>query len=312
MTSLADLLPGPDDVVRCADHGRRIGLDPSGTAIRADRFVVVSVPLPWPKPVFAHDVLLGVKEAFASSKVPTRVLAAVPTPADEAVEVVIYDRAGPGQVFEHRYRVADRPGLEGLATALAVRPPGEVADGATDAGALDGPVALVCTQGSHDVCCGADGARFAAEADTIVGLTVRRVSHTGGHRFAPTLVTLPDGRMWADADLDLLRTVLWRTGHPSEIAERCRGWWGADPGPAQVAESAVLADVGWGFETIDRTVELESADGDRIRVTIRAGDMAWTVDVGPAREVPTIACRESGGLPAKTHREYEVIAIRSS
>ena len=39
---------------------------------------------------------------------------------------------------------------------------------------------------------------------------VWRCSHTGGHRYAPTAITLPDGRAWAYADVGLLDGVLAR------------------------------------------------------------------------------------------------------
>ena len=156
---------------------------------------------------------------------------------------------------------------------------------------------LICTQGSHDVCCGSEGARFAAEAETIPDLTVYRVSHTGGHRFAPTAMTLPDGRMWAHLDLDLLGSILSRSAAPAEIADRCRGWWGAAPGPDQIAERAVFAQLGWSFNDRDRTVATESVDGVSVcRVT--AGNESWVVTVAIDRYLPTIACRQPGGLPA--------------
>lgn len=331
MTSLEHLLPAPDEIVRCADHGRRIALDPGGTAIRADRFVVVDTPLPWPKPVFAHTQLDGVRDALVASPVTTRVLAAVPvdtsngsgggsgdgsSSAGERVGVAVYDRAS-GDGATEWHAVSHAAGLADLAAAVAATPvggcpstgPGVFADDRPVA--MERPVVLVCTQGSHDVCCGSDGARFAAEVEAMgADIVVRRVSHTGGHRFAPTLVTLPDGRMWADADLDLLRQVLWRTGHPSEVTDRCRGWWGAETGPAQVAERAVLAAAGWAVEPTDRSVAVQvDPDDDRIRCVVTADDRRWEVIVSPGREVPTIGCRVPGGLPAKTRSEHAVDSV---
>ena len=51
---------------------------------------------------------------------------------------------------------------------------------------------LVCTHGTRDTCCGSLGTRLWRDLDA-GGATVRRTSHTGGHRFAPTAVTF---RWW--------------------------------------------------------------------------------------------------------------------
>ena len=290
--------------------------------------VVIDTPLPWPKPVFAHPLLDGVRQRFDASPSPTRVLAATPqqdvdAPASGEVRISVFDRGEGDGATEWVGRI-DRDHLPELAAAVATtglgRAPTGVVDGrgggdvASGVGPrpMDRPTVLICTQGSHDVCCGSDGAPFAAEVEQQLGpaVTVRRVSHTGGHRFAPTLVTLPDGRMWADADLDLVRRVLWRTGEPVDVIDRCRGWWGAATGPAQIAEQAVLAEVGWEFDSYDRSVEVGSADGDgRVRCRVEATGRVWEVVVRAGREVPTIGCRVPGGLPAKSHREYAVEEI---
>ena len=60
---------------------------------------------------------------------------------------------------------------------------------------------LVCTHGSRDACCARFGyqvyRRLRDEYASPDSLRVWRTSHTGGHRFAPTLIDLPEGRYWA-------------------------------------------------------------------------------------------------------------------
>ena len=53
------LLPDDDASVRCAAYAESINVDPGGTAICADAVIIVETPLPWPKPVFAHELLLS-------------------------------------------------------------------------------------------------------------------------------------------------------------------------------------------------------------------------------------------------------------
>ncbi len=302
------VLPAADEAVRCADFTRRLRVDPGGTAIRADVLVAAETPLPWPKPAFDHPLLAPVPAAVAAAPVPVRVLAAVPSSAD-ALKVVSYRRCPTG-VERAEWRT-DQEGL--TATVTAIVGGEEPAYAEPVAGGMSAEV-WICTQGSHDMCCGADGTRLAQEVtDRWVDVTVRRVSHTGGHRFAPTGVTLPDGRMWGYLDLAALEAILTRTGDPAALADRCRGWWGAAVGPAQVAERALLTVDGWAWESAPRTVEvLGEADGvTTVRISAGEGPArSWLAEVRARREVPTISCRAPGGLPAKPGIEYELVRLR--
>jgi hypothetical protein len=320
MTSINHLLPEPDQAVRCTEHRRTLSIDPGGTAIRADRVVLVKAPLPWPKPAADHPRLQVIAPILKGSVLPTRTLAYVPGGGSGGMvpdglgpldaPIITFDRvqgaAGAETVIERRYLTETDAQLEQLAVALAANDQDTINATAGHVETLVTPVALVCTQGSHDVCCGSEGARFAAEAEAVGDLVVYRVSHTGGHRFAPTAMTLPDGRMWADLDLPLLQQILSRTGEVSDVVDYCRGWWGAPTGPAQLAERAVFASVGWDLEDRSRTVEVgEELDGTASCV-VQDGERSWTVSVTAGRTVPTIACRQPGGLPAKSATEYRV------
>jgi hypothetical protein len=328
MTSLDQLLPRPDERVRCADHNRRLAVDPGGTAIRADRVVLIETPLPWPKPVFAHRLLAEVDPILKAAVVPTRTLATVPaasagSEASDVVSVTTFDRGPDGGVVERWFEPATAAEMMTLAQALAADDQAVLDERAVRSGPLEAPVVLICTQGTHDVCCGSDGTRFATEVEQEVArhhgstggalghLRVHRVSHTGGHRFAPTAMTLPDGRMWADLDLDLLTRIVTRSGPvDDDLLGRCRGWWGAETGPGQMAERAVFGQLGWMAENLNRFIEEGDSCDEAVRMTVTVGDqnseVVYGIDVGVAREIPSIACREPGGLPAKPSVEYEI------
>jgi hypothetical protein len=60
---------------------------------------------------------------------------------------------------------------------------------------------MVCTHGSRDACCGKFGYPLYRRLSELAaregnGLRVWRCSHLGGHRFAPTLLDLPSGRVF--------------------------------------------------------------------------------------------------------------------
>ncbi len=112
------------------------------------------------------------------------------------------------------------------------------------AGAHDGqPALLVCTNGRRDVCCAVRGRPLATAAAAVAPERVWEVSHTGGHRFAPTAVLLPWGQTYARLDPGSVEWVLEAslTGHtPSELLgpvhDRGRS---ALNSPVQAAESFV-------------------------------------------------------------------------
>ncbi|MGI9611956.1 MAG: sucrase ferredoxin [Acidimicrobiales bacterium] len=318
-TTLDHLLPGATDEVRCADHARSLAVDPGGTAIRADRVVAIATPGTWPKPALAHPLLIDPVAAFGGSGVATRVLAAHPE-VDGEGSVIVFDRLGPTAV-ERVFAVApDRPAeLARLAQLLAAET--ETGDGQVSSEFLVArheparPTLLLCAQGTHDVCCGAEGTRLAlamaADPSRFGGVRVLRVSHTGGHRFAPTGMTLPDGRMWSGLSLDDVERLFTPGGELGSLVDRCRGWWGADKGHAQVAERAVLGVVGRELGSVDRSVTVDDAAADSTvrRCVVTAGERSWVVEVAVAREIPTIACRKPGGQPVKPGREYETVSI---
>lgn len=113
-------------------------------------------------------------------------------------------------------------------------------------GAEDAPPhLLICTNGRRDVCCAVRGRPLAAAAARIASGRVWEVSHTGGHRFAPTAVLLPWGQGFARLDETTAGWVLDAsdTGHvPRELlgATHDRGR-SPLPAPAQCAESHVRA-----------------------------------------------------------------------
>lgn len=305
------LLPDEDEKVRCADFAESIALDPAGTAISAGLIVLVETPLPWPKPVFEHPALVGVPGTFESAFGPARTLACVPAVEGGATAVEGDADAGPpderGRVFTYwrdgattHGRVHNPEDLAGFFATLETTSPADLSDEPAPESAI-----LICTQGSHDICCGSEGTKLARQADLLLpDITTFRVSHTGGHRFSPTAMTLPDGRMWASLDIKALDGIVRQTYDPKMIAVLCRGWWGADRGPAQVAERAAFAIEGWSIGDHPHSVDIVDSGDDWWTVEVTTARAVYRADVQVGRVVPTIACRAAGGLPAKPGTEY--------
>jgi hypothetical protein len=296
---VAVLLPRHDEAPRCAEFTKDIGSAPRGTALDVSMVVLVETPLPWPKPVFEHELFGGMSNTFDSPVGRARILATSPLVVhDDRIAVTCFwrtDHGTSGVVLI----VRDTAQLHECLADLQHSSPSE-SPFASDGAAPDRAV-IVCTQGSHDICCGSEGTRLAAVLElTRPDLAVYRVSHLGGHRFAPTVLTLPDGRMWAHPTADDIVAIVDRSVAPSEVVEQCRGWWGAAGGAAQAAEVEVFGTQPWIWDDRIRAVSVI----DDLAIVESEGE-AWTVAVSVERMVPTIACRADGGLPAKVAPEYD-------
>lgn len=298
-------LPLEAESVLCRDFARQNDVDPGGTALAPDVVVLVEVPEPWPKPVGKHDALQTLVGVAQAQPEQIRLLAAVPH--DAAAPRVIALRPAPGGMLRAERPLGHSP-TSSLLAVLAESDPLEVSVSGASARTM-----LVCTQGSHDVCCGTHGSLFADSLEVArPDVEVFRVSHTGGHKFAPTAMSLPDGRMWAYLTNELAAEIANRNGDPAALAAICRGWWGAPTGPAQVAERAVFALVGFPLDELDRSVSVEESGGGqstRVSVQVATGDNGvdtYDVEVSMGREVPTIACDMPGGQPVKPGREWVV------
>lgn len=289
-------LPLETESLRCVDFALTNNIDPCGTALHPDVLLLIEVPEPWPKPVGRHELLVDlVTEVFDRTE-NIRLLAAVPV-ADEP-RAIAFRPSATGMTRNEQPLGSDP--LAALRSVLDS--PGTYVDPATGPRSI-----LVCTQGSHDMCCGTDGARLADDLEAAnPELELFRVSHTGGHRFAPTAMTLPDGRMWAYLTSDITNGILDRSA--TDVGKHCRGWWGAPTGRAQVAERVVFERLGFDADGFERSVQV-GVDDDPDLVQVTAGDQTWLVRVELGREVPTISCEMPGGQPVKPGREWSVISV---
>ena len=307
----ASLLPAAGDAPRCAAHGWSIAVDPGGSALYVDEVVMIDVPLPWPKPVWAVDGFTHIPEAvMAAGEAGRRVRALAAVPLDDGVRrIVAYERVdGFGPMVRHEWHAPDVD-IAVLADRLLRNGLGSADSHRIDTAAGHREVAI-CAQGSHDVCCGADGVRLIDELHAVrPDLSVRKVSHTGGHRYAPTGLTFPDGRMWGFVSVEEMGRIIDRDGSPADVAERCRGWMGAEP-VGQVAERAVFAVMeDWSVDDVARRVEVRETD-EGWHCTVSIAEQVWIVEVDHGRAVPAIACRADGGLPAKPGKEFRVTSVR--
>lgn len=292
---------GPHEL-RCAPWTLDQGIDPVGSAVELDRLVTVEVPLPWPA-----DVADLPWVADLDLEPGTRVQAIVPEVARPDGSVLVTRWSADGARFrgtDWLVPAVDVPDV--LALVAAGGTPGVPGEDAPDE-------VLVCGHGSRDRCCGGSGTRLAIEARAALpDIRIRRTSHLGGHRFAPTALSMPDGRVWAFLDAEALAGILHRGLHPIEARDHYRGHVGLDPW-SQVVEAVGLSEHGWAAFDVDRLdadVEV-AADGESATVTLRWDGIAGTGErsarVGIRRRYPVLQCGLPPEAAKKTSPEYQLL-----
>jgi hypothetical protein len=175
---------------------------------------------------------------------------------------------------------------------------------------------LVCTHGSRDGCCGSRGTDLAlrlAAVPTLRGIRHWRTSHTGGHRFAPTFLLLPQGTSWGFADVHMAKRVVERSVPFAEVAGHYRGCPGLAGPQVQVLEREVLSMVGWELLDECRSGDLTgemTRDGGQV-ARLRTGSHTWEGVVRPSRTIPIPDCGKSSAEAKKTTTEWTVSDVRA-
>jgi hypothetical protein len=146
------------------------------------------------------------------------------------------------------------------------------------------------------------------------GVRLWRTSHTGGHRFAPTALTFPDGRAWATVDAEMLAGIVTRSVDPAVAAAHDRGGAAFDDPFVQAADGAVLGIEGWTWLDRSRRAEVMPLADDR-RLVVLTGERkggerrAYRAEVVVRRVVPVPDCGKPLDQARKTSLELEVVAL---
>ena len=179
---------------------------------------------------------------------------------------------------------------------------------------------LVCTHGSRDACCGKFGypvyetLRYGYAAASEGRLRVWRTSHVGGHRFAPTLIDLPEGRYWGHLEPEVLENLVLRNGPVSELRRFYRGWAGLSGKFEQIVEREIFVRQGWQWTRYLKSGKTLEADENEDRAEVRieyttpggnAGAYEATVEANDT--ISTLY--NSGSDPLQEAKQYRVTRL---
>jgi hypothetical protein len=189
-----------------------------------------------------------------------------------------------------------------LGRALDTLRAGDVPD---DAEALAKPMLLVCTNGKRDRCCAKWGLPIYEALKARSDACVWQTTHVGGHRYAPTLVWLPEGLCFGRVPHDGAAQLVDGLAAGSLVdLDWYRGRTALSE-PAQAVEHAVRVAsgaLGVGEVVVDEVVEA----GDEVRGLARAGGIPWRVEL--EREIGAELAPPSCGKPPEPVHRWRTIA----
>ncbi|ASC72652.1 hypothetical protein XM38_036100 [Halomicronema hongdechloris C2206] len=247
----------------CSQVSKAVGEDPIGTARTVDCWLVLELAQPWTETLFQEDpritpLIQLFKQLFMKHGVLMSPVLIAPDsdysqPGQTRVMFYRRPRTQFAQFDKQEFVVPDAD-LPRLATALmknVMRQPDELSGfqryRQDTAHVRD---MMVCTHGNVDAACARFGHPiykmlrngYAAQSDGT--LRVWRCSHFGGHKFAPTLIDLPDGRYWGHLEPEILDVLVHRQGDVSQLRSHYRGWSGLSKFE-QIAEREIWLQQGW-------------------------------------------------------------------
>lgn len=266
----------------CADAARQAKEDLIGSGTPYQTYVLIECPLPWAANAFESPAvphcLRAAVEKIGQEKRSVRFLLVHRTHSLEkwGTTVLIYqqDQWGFSRGYEKQeFCVQD---LEQVSQLLDQYFYDEAADDSEQANSrlrkfsqIQHSTAtrdiLVCTHGSHDKCCAKYGIPFYRAAlqslDTggLNQIRLWKASHFGGHRFAPTIIDLPEGRYYGRLDPLSWQTILTRTGEMNCLNWVYRGW-GILPTAMQVLERELMLLYGWDWYQYGVAARMQSWD----------------------------------------------------
>lgn len=294
--------------LRCANWARTEGVDPIGTAGPQAGFLCFEYRRPWPKDL--GDVEMLAPLARAAGRQGVRLQGLVPRADGDGLRAFLYRHPDIGNGFGG-YFCSEDVSLSGDVVGRALRLLEE--DGPAPLPVGSARDVLICTHGRRDVCCGSRGSALLAELERAGGLgpgvRLWATTHTGGHRFAPTVLVLPEGTMWAYMEPHTLRSIVRRQGPVADVLPYYRGCAGLPSSAAQAFERAVLGEVGW--QLFDSLRAVADLGGNRLRLDATAPDgtvRSWAAEVSAGRLLTVPACGRSD--QGATKSEVQLVVKR--
>ncbi|MEL6491250.1 MAG: sucrase ferredoxin [Cyanobacteria bacterium J06555_13] len=253
----------------CAIASQQANEDLIGTAGHYQTYVLIECPMPWAAKVFNSKAIPPALRRYIKATKSDRSAQFLAIDrgrsqsavVSDSVTLLVYERTVPSAVETNRSKAPGHESVSGyrgyefqLDSLTQVI---DCLEAHWQGDRIGQPITqqdlLVCTHGMRDKCCARFGQPFFREATrsakqgNLPNTRVWQVSHIGGHRFAPTAISLPDGRYYGRLTLSQLQSIITRSGSVEDVVRSIYRGWGLLPAPLQVLERQLLIQNGWSW-----------------------------------------------------------------
>ncbi|MEZ4287309.1 MAG: sucrase ferredoxin [Polyangiales bacterium] len=162
------------------------------------------------------------------------------------------------------------------------------------------PTFFVCVHSQRDRCCGKEGGALYRSMSRMQNVQVWQTSHLGGHRFAPVVLSMPDGlcfgRVRSEDAAMLIELIGDRRMPLDSLRGRC-AW----PAAAQAAEIALRAKTGDDRVGAVQLVEATAGEPSVVRLAANGKTHKFTVNF---RNLEGVSTPKSCGEPSEPVRYF--------
>ena len=178
---------------------------------------------------------------------------------------------------------------------------------------------MICIHGARDTCCASIGYPIYEKILTSkqpFKVNAIQVSHIGGHRFAPNIIDMPDGRNWVKLSKDSIDSFISQKKPLNSFTENYRGWTILKNGFEQVAEREAFSIEGWDWihkkilsiQTLEtknllnsKLIEIKYCNSDGTK------NKKIHVEVKKTEKLPVLKCTKNE--ITEYSQQYEVIKV---
>ncbi|HEX6354009.1 sucrase ferredoxin [Actinophytocola sp.] len=272
----------------CAVVARLLGGNPSGTAAFMRSWLLIEQPGPWSTNVLEETLDSALPQESRATLEEMRKRGLRPllirrpgkhTRDPQRTRRTVFVGGGdPGSRWLERLEINDLSELATLDLSAVVEGRGGLGE------PVDGPLFLICTHGTKDMCCAVLGRPLASSLDANYPGRTWEVSHVGGDRWAGNLLVVPDGFLHGQLEPNEAARVAKAALNDQVEPDHLRGRTSVGSSWSQHAEIAVRQGVSGvrGLDdvlAVDERPLLDDPGSDTWMVRVRAAEQLFEVTV---------------------------------
>ena len=309
----------------CSNYSLNINESPIGSASNFDKYLLIGVPTPWKSEITESEKfpkkIKSLLEENSNLLETTKILGFKTENTYDDIDkthIILFAKPkGNFEKFEKFEFLSNQKNLEELILHLLnsnYKNHSSKINQNNNSRDL-----LICIHGARDTCCASIGYPIYEKilsSQQSSKINAFQVSHLGGHRFAPNIIDMPDGRNWVKISKNSIDEFIGQKKPMNSFKENYRGWTILKNGFEQIAEREVFSIEGWDWinkkiisiQTLETTNSLNSK-----LIEIKYSNSNGTknkkihVEVKKTKKLPVLKCTKNE--ITEYSQQYEVIKI---